>query len=458
MIDEHGRYILSNLPDHRPIDLSDREHFRIHAESADVGLFVSKPVLGRASGKWSVQLTRRLNHPDGRFAGIVVASIDPFYFTTIYREVDLGERGVVALIGDDGVVRARRSGQEVSTGQDVSTTPLFGPFAGQESGTYRQPSSIDGVRRIISFRRLPEHPLTVLVGSDEAEALAEVEDRVQGYVAFAAFASAVIVLFAVAASLMLRRQRAISARLLASQARAQEANRLKSEFLASMSHELRTPLNGIIGYAEYLHDAAPEGTEREFAGVILRSGNHLLDLVNTVLDLSKVEAGQLDLHPTDVALHDLVEQAVSAQRPLAQAKGLHLDAAVAEGVPAIWRCDRTRVLQVLNNLLHNAVKFTEHGRVALDVRRGPAGLRFSVTDTGTGIPDAFLPDLFQKFRQADAFVTRRHGGTGLGLALSRELAELMGGTLRVRSTVGQGSTFTFDLPEAVDPPASRASS
>lgn len=454
IIDEHGTYLLSNLPDHKRIDLSDREHFRVHREGPARGLHVSKPVLGRASGKWSLQLTRRIDRPDGGFGGVVVISVDPFYFTRLYSEVDLGQRGVVTLVGDDGVIRARRSGDEVSTGQAVADSPLFNRFAGIEAGSYVSPSRVDGLNRIYAFRRLEGYPLTVLVGVDEAEAMAPVAERVRGYRAFAALASGVIVLFALAATLMLRRQRAISARLEASQVRAEEANRLKSEFLASMSHELRTPLNGIIGYAEYLRDAAPEGEERRFAGVILQSGQHLLELVNSILDLSKVEAGKLELVPADAPLRELVEEAVAPHRPAATSKRLALGVEVDPALPTLLRCDRTRVLQVLNNLLHNAVKFTDRGGIALTVAPVPGGVAFVVSDSGCGIPPEFQGVLFEKFRQADAFVTRRHGGTGLGLALSRDLAVLMGGALTVRSTVGAGSEFTFVLPQ--DGPADAA--
>jgi len=446
VIDEHGTYRLSNLDDHRRIDLSDREHFRVHADGLVKGLFVSKPVLGRASGKWSLQLTRRIAKPDGSFGGVIVASIDPFYFTRLYSAVDLGERGVVVLAGDDGVVRARRSGDEVSTGQVVGDSPIYSTLAGQRSGSYVARSQVDRVSRIYAFRRLEGHPLIVVVGVDEAEALLEVESRIRVYRGFAALASTVIVLFALAATVMLRRQRAISARLEASQARAEEASRLKTEFLASMSHELRTPLNGIIGYAEFLHDGAPAGPEREFASVIMRSGQHLLELVNSILDLSKVEAGRLELVPSEVPVRALIEEAAAAHRPGALARGLAMVVEVDPAVPQTVRCDRMRVLQVLNNLLHNAVKFTDRGQVMLRVAPVADGLAFDVIDTGCGIAPEFQAVLFEKFRQADDFVTRRHGGTGLGLALSRELAGLMGGSLSVRSAVGEGSTFTFMMP------------
>jgi signal transduction histidine kinase len=453
VIDENGVYALSNLPDHRRIDLSDRAHFRVHRDAPGRGLYISEPVLGRASGKWSLQLTRRIDRPDGGFGGVVVISIDPFYFTRLYSAVDLGRNGVVTLVGEDGVVRARRSGDAVSTGQSVGESPVFRRFAGQAAGHYVSRSQVDGVTRIHAFRRLQDYPLAVMVGVDEAEAMAEVDARVAGYRAFAALASAVIVSFAIAATVLLRRQRAISARLAASQVRAEEANRLKSEFLASMSHELRTPLNGIIGYAELLHDGAPDGDPKRFAGVILRSGEHLLQLLDSILDLSRVEAGRLELALAEVPLGALVDEAAAMHRAAALAKGLSLTVERDAALPATLRCDRTRVLQVLGNLLHNAVKFTERGGIVLRVGPADGGVSFTVADTGCGVPLAFQPVLFEKFRQADAFVTRRHGGAGLGLALSRELATLMRGTLTVRSVPDQGSAFTLTLPGGAPPGA-----
>lgn len=445
VIDEKGMYILSNLPDHRPRDLSDREHFLVH-RGADTGaLYISKPVLGRASGKWSIQLTRRINKPDGSFGGVIVVSMDPHYFSEFYKGVDLGRSGVVSLVGRDGIVRARRAGENIEVGQDLSGTPLMRLGAQAESGHYNYASKADGVRRFYSFRVFQEYPLLVSVGVGEDEALEEFHLRRTGYMIYAGVMSLMVVVFGALAIRMLDRQYRISAALRESQARAEEANRMKSEFLASMSHELRTPLNGIMGYAEFLRDSSTD-TPREFAGIILESSQHLLELVNSILDLAKVEAGQMVLELREVPLRPLVERVIQSHRPPALEKGLVLTAEVADDVPETLRCDSTRLSQVLINLLDNAIKFTDEGRVALSVTRNGADLQLKVTDTGCGIAEDMQAHVFERFRQVESFLTRRHAGTGLGLALVKELTALMGGNVILHSTPGKGSEFVINLP------------
>jgi signal transduction histidine kinase len=458
VIDEHGMYILSNLPNHTPVDLSDREHFKVHVAADTNRLFISKPLLGRASGKWSIQMTRRVNKQGGGFGGVITISLDPFYFTSLYSEVDLGRHGLIELVGLDRVVRARRSGNDRSVGQDLTGAQLFAEAAQRPEGTYESASKIDGITRRFAYRTLREFPMLVVVGVAIDEAMADHRERVASYIQFGLLAGVLIVTFAAVASALLLSQRQVAAEQRAARVEAEEANRLKSEFLASMSHELRTPLNGIIGYAEFLRDGAADDTAKEFAGTIFSSGHHLLQLVNSILDLAKVEAGKMELAVRDEPLAGLVEEARRLHVPAAQTKGLDLSSRLAPGLPEALRCDRTRVLQVLSNLLHNAVKFTARGSIALEVEPLPGGVRFSVRDTGPGIPAERQAAVFEKFRQESAFVTREHGGTGLGLSLSRQLVELMGGKLSLRSAAGEGSDFFFALPSSGPPAAAARSS
>lgn len=445
VIDENGIYILSNLPNHKRMDLSDREHFRVHREKDTGQLFVSKPVLGRASGKWSIQMTRRINKPDGSFGGVVVISVDPYYFSDFYRGVDLGHGGVVSLIGFDGIVRARRSGDDVSVGQDLSSSPLMRQMVKAPSGSYRAVSVADGVTRFYSYRTLKEYPLTVAVGVDEREALASFDARRRGYLIYVLGVSLVVVFFGAYTIHLLQRQYRISQALRESQWRAESANRMKSDFLASMSHELRTPLNGIMGYAELLRESS-EGENREFAEVIHESSLHLLELVNSILDLARIESGKMELKPAREALRPLFERIVRTYYPPAASKGVSLALSFGDGLPDTLVCDATRVAQVFNNLLSNAIKFTDAGEIELRVTRRGGQLELAVRDTGCGIPADMLPVVFERFRQVDSFLTRRHQGTGLGLALVKELAELMGGSVRASSEVGKGSEFVVTLP------------
>lgn len=228
--------------------------------------------------------------------------------------------------------------------------------------------------------------------------------------------------------------------------KAEEANKLKSDFLANMSHELRTPLNGILGYSELLQLELEDPAQQDYAATIHSSGEHLLDIVNDLLDLAKVEAGRIELKPVEQDVARLAHDLVGAHRAHAQAKGLVMELNMADDLPATIFVDGQRVRQILNNLLNNAIKFTDNGKVALSLRRDGARLAFVVSDTGRGIPADEQEHIFEKFRQLDQFVTRDQGGTGLGLALAREFAHLLSGDLVVESEPGAGSTFTLFLP------------
>lgn len=448
VINEQGIYVLSNLPDFKQVDLSDREHFKVHLNRDSNELFISKPVLGRASGKWSIQMTRRVNKPDGGFGGVITVSLDPFYFSSFYSGVNLGKTGLVALVGQDGIVRARRSGEDTSVGQDVSKSMLFENLKRAPEGSYSATSSIDHVARLYSYRTLKGYPLVVLVGVGEDEALAEFYSRRNAYIGLAAVASVLVLGFAALLIALVRRQQRIAEHLRESQIRAESANRMKSDFLASMSHELRTPLNGILGYAEYLVSDCSDQTQKEFAATIEASGKHLLMIVNDILDLAKIEAGRMAMAAVDEPVRALVQEATALHMSVAQIKGLRLEPMVAEGVPECVKCDRTRLLQVFNNLLNNAIKFTESGGVVLEVLDQGDAILFEVRDSGCGIPPQAQQAIFEKFRQADPFITRSHGGTGLGLALAKELIELMGGRIGLESQQGVGTRVYFTLPKA----------
>jgi protein-histidine pros-kinase len=229
----------------------------------------------------------------------------------------------------------------------------------------------------------------------------------------------------------------------------QDASRLKSEFLATMSHELRTPLNGIIGFSEFLIDekaGALNAQQKEFLGDVLASGRHLLRLINDVLDLSKIEAGKMDLAPESFDLRTAIEEVCAVLSPIAQGKGISLLHRVSEEVTTVT-LDRHRLMQILYNLLSNALKFTNaDGEVSLSLQREGDALSVQVRDTGIGICAADLPKLFCEFQQLESGTGRRHDGTGLGLVLTKRLAELHGGSVRAESEVGKGSLFTVKLP------------
>ncbi len=228
---------------------------------------------------------------------------------------------------------------------------------------------------------------------------------------------------------------------------AEAANRAKSTFLATMSHEIRTPLNGVLGMAQAMAtDNDLSEVQRDRLDVIRQSGETLLAILNDVLDLSKIEAGKLELEEAAFDVVDLARGAHAAFTAIANKKGLSFDLTVERGAHGVYLGDSTRVRQILYNLVSNALKFTEQGEVRVIVARDGEALKLTVSDTGIGIPAERLANLFQKFEQADASTTRRYGGTGLGLAICRELAGLMGGGIEARSTPGEGATFVVTLP------------
>ena len=204
--------------------------------------------------------------------------------------------------------------------------------------------------------------------------------------------------------------------------KANESNRLKSEFLANISHELRTPLNGIHGFAEVLEsELAPDSEQREYAKIIIESSQHLYGLVNDLLDIAKIEAGHIEYKLEKVALHEIINEVVNLHRMSAKQKNVTVNVDIAGDFPEKVVCDKVRIRQVLNNLVHNAVKFTEEGRITVTAGREDGNAVITVEDTGLGIPLESQREVFEQFRQVDDFITRRYGGTGLGLFLVREL-------------------------------------
>lgn len=241
---------------------------------------------------------------------------------------------------------------------------------------------------------------------------------------------------------------------------AEAANRAKSAFLANMSHELRTPLNAIIGYSEMLQEEAEDLGEASFVADLQKiqgAGKHLLGLINDVLDLSKIEADKLHLYLESFAIAPMVQEVAATIQPLVDKNHNTLRVEYPDDIGQM-HADLTRVRQVLFNLLSNACKFTENGTIHLQVQRltitpDASTIAFTVSDSGIGMTPDQLGRLFQAFTQADASTTRKYGGTGLGLVISRRFCQMMGGDLVARSTYGQGSTFIASLPAHVVAPA-----
>jgi len=232
---------------------------------------------------------------------------------------------------------------------------------------------------------------------------------------------------------------------------AEAANRAKSEFLANMSHEIRTPMNGVIGMAQLLRFTNPSDEQADYLDNLELSCKNLLALINDILDLSKIESGKMELEYVDFSLHQSIQEVTASQSSLIRQKGLQLITTIQDRVPELLHGDALRLKQILLNLLGNAIKFTETGVITISVMVASSqdktcSIRLGVSDTGIGMTDETVSRIFNSFEQADNSTTRRFGGSGLGLSICRRLAELMGGTIRAKSTPDKGSTFIVELP------------
>lgn len=461
LVGADGRFEGSNLdPDgtrSNHVNLMDRDHIRVHLDASygapqaagllHNGLFISRTLLGKVSGVATIQLSRKVKAADGRVIGVVVASLNPRHFTDVFRGVEMGSEGGVVLAGLDGVMRVRVLGGAATDVDNRLPASLVEKLRSSETGALLTPSS-DGVSRIIGFSRVGHYPLSVLSGTSEEEAFAPWRTTRNTVLWLTVLLTIAVIAF-VAVFLTSIRKLAISHdALLRSEAEAQRANRAKSEFLAAVSHELRTPLTSIRGFSELIEMRSKEPHTREQSGLIRQGAEHLNALLTEILDLARIEAGAMPAHLEPVDLARLLQDVIELFRVSAAAKSLGLSLQMSDEVPDRLTTDALKLKQILNNLLSNAIKFTPAGSVRLFVECSPEGaaLLFHVTDTGPGIPEDLHGVIFEKFSQGDSRTSYQHGGTGLGLSLSRALAELLGGALVVASRMGEGSTFTLSLP------------
>ena len=577
IIDTDGYLAYSNLaPATNRVFLGEREHFRFHKDHDTDQLFISTPVKGKVSGKWSIQFTRPILKEDA-FAGVLVLSVSPDTFGAFREKLGLGTDAIITMVNETGDILARNPGSELAMGKRITDTPYLVP-ASPHSGSFRRLAQVDGIERIYGYYRQPQYGLIFVVGHAVDQVLRPWTEHRNGVITAALAVSALTVVFLLLLYRSLTARAIVEQRLLDSQAMmrsavdtigeafviydehdrlaycneqyrayyqtsadllvpgrtfeeiirigaergqyqeavgrvdawvaerlaahrsgntdliqplddgrylrirermtpegfivgfriditelyqakeaAETANIAKSRFLATMSHEIRTPLNGVLGMAQLLlMPDIGEEERKEYARTILNSGQTLLTLLNDILDLSKIEAGKLELKQAAFDPQSLVHEIVTLFAEPAHAKRLVIEAAWLGHAGRRYEGDAVRLRQMLSNLLNNAIKFTERGgiRIVADetaVDGNEALLEFSVADNGIGISAEQQTLLFKPFSQVDNSPTRAQAGTGLGLSIVRQLALLMGGDVGVDSLPGQGARFWFRIRARIVP-------
>jgi signal transduction histidine kinase len=469
-IDPAGKLVSTTYQPHvAPIDLSDREHVRIQLDGAFKGLFFGKPVTARVYNQTIIPISKRVEAKDGRLLGVLVFSLFPGQLTTLYKSVDFGRHGVIALTGLDNVIRARFTQDNPDglseIGGSIAGYPRPSLIPEDGRGSYIRTGPIDHMTRIYSYRRLEKYPLVVTVGLDYQQELAPSREHAKTIIGLAA--TMTLLLGGLAAFLIREigrrtiheikladeraKLRTANYDLKTSMERAEAANQAKSMFLANMSHELRTPLNAIIGFSQIIKDQSmgPDNAKRyaEYAQDIWTSGEHLLELINNVLDISKIEAGKFELSEETLDPAEIVRESVMAVQNQIALKKVALEIRPPE-TPVFVHADALRLRQILINLLSNAAKFTpEGGKITVAIEAGQSGpLSFVVSDTGIGMSPKEVKVALETFGQVENTLVKRYEGLGLGLPLAKRFIERHGGRLVIDSVKGTGTVIRVELP------------
>lgn len=447
--DAQGAIVYSNFGPSKA-NIRDRPHFKVHVERNSSRPFVSVPVLGRVSGRWTVQVVRRMSGPNGEFQGIVVVSIDPFFYTRLYKDLDIGSQGVVGMIGMDGVVRSRTiAGKEQGTGVNMAGSLVAEAVRANLSGTLMATSAADERKRLYAYRRVKGYDLAIVVGKSEQDILATFYIRQKLYLALAIALTLASVMGVSLIIKSIRRQEALMDGLDEARHKAESVNELKSRFVTMVSHEIRTPLTGVLGYSELLANADLAPDLREYAKMLHASTEQISQIVDEIVDVQRADEAALRIPVTETDPVPIIRGVTEMYAPAADVKQLCLSVDIDETAASLRvLADARRLTQVIGNLVNNAIKFTSTGGVNIHAHTDGGIVCIDVADTGVGIPEDAQAKIFERFSQGNENALSEGGGLGLGLTYAKLLIELMGGRLELLASNSSGTIFRVTLPPA----------
>ena len=443
------------------IHARDRTYFKFQKANKLDTAYISAARRGRNTGILTVRLVRRITDESGKFIGVVFAAVRGNQLLNFFETMRTGPNSSATLVGLDMRIRIRKSHKGIAgVGKKIDGSKLWTSLLKKPKGSYEQTSIVDHVPRLWTYSKLQDYPAVAVIGTAFTDTSARLVETRRFHYLVAALISVIAIVM-----VFLARRAIVNVRLAAeleaqirtadelrvAKEEAEEASKAKSQFLSSMSHDLRTPLNAILGFAQMLK--MPRGTELserqlEHVDCIMDGGNHLLELVNNVLDLARIEAGQLELEIKEVDANEVVANCVTLAEPLGEHAGIGINDKFSAGPPVRLNVDETRLRQILLNLISNAVNFnSENGSVTIEALSATDGFcRIGIRDTGIGIAEEDQAMIFQMFQRASANASLAREGTGIGLAVSKLLVERMGGEIGFESELDVGSQFWIELP------------
>lgn len=415
-------------------DFSQQALYIAHRENADDTLRMGRPYQLPGTGEWVLTLTRRLVSSAGKFGGVAMLRFSMDQVSDFYRHTDVPGGGARLAAGRTGIATETPPAQVMLSligGQSAGSLPVAAATEVPHAGACQ----------------LGPYPILLSVRfARPASIPTQLRRKLDAYMTFALVPTVLISVLLFFIYKTLRRQYAVVRKYDGMRRRAVDAAKRKSRFLATVVHELRTPLTGIQGYSELVRDESSDALSRDFSDLIYQSAIHLHGLLNTLFDLARIEAGKVVIFREPIQTAAFFSYIGALHQLAAQKKQLRFRLLLAPDLPAQFFSDRLRLAQVLNNLLDNAIKFTAHGGIALEIAALKREIRFRVTDTGPGMEKKDLKHLFEYFYQTETVRAQRGHGLGLGLSLAKEFTELIGGSIRIESEPGVGTVVELTIP------------